>query len=94
MSRLSDLENKKRQIEEQISDLKKVKHHNKPRSLDEITPLEKIKGFDKIYAITKRHFDETLDGEADDDTPHYIYEEAMQSTLGQKIFETMNKFSR
>jgi len=88
---LRALEKQRAELDKRIAALKEPKAG--PRELSSFSPEEKVEAFDKIYAICRKSFDDMLgeDWHEDNDDDHYIYEAAMQATLGEKIFDTINK---
>ena len=62
--------------------------------LQDISDDHKIKTFDRLYRMclnhTKQIFSHEGDCDVDCDCPHYIFEKAMMSCLGENIFDQLN----
>jgi len=56
------------------------------------TDAEKIAAFDKLRQAALEDLEKAKqEGYRDDDAEHYIYEDVMKLTLGQDVFEILNK---
>lgn len=58
------------------------------------TDAEKIAAFDNLHTMTQQYFDGVMEAKAypvDDDSRHYIYEAAMEQTLGMDCFQRMGQ---
>lgn len=66
------------------------------RELRDITDAEKVAAFDVLYAQARQHYDETKAAKRyrDDDSEHYLYEAAMEQTLGKGVFQELNAIMR
>lgn len=47
-----------------------------------------------LTKLCEDHLVEVEEGKEDEDTAHYIYEEAMKAVFGPKVFDWINKKSR
>lgn len=89
-NRLNHLNNEKSRIEKDIKALENMNYN----SLALYTTAQKVTIFDALYKSCETHFLKSVDSSfEDDDDEHYLYEELMQSTLGDDIFETMNNLT-
>lgn len=64
------------------------------RELSSFTVEEKAAVFDRLFEMSKRHFDQTLAGDQDDDMEHYIFEEVFEGCLGREVWGPFNKAVR
>ena len=85
MNAQTRLEEQKKEIDKKLAVLK----NSSIKGLAEISVEEKCAAFDLIYARTRQHLDAVMDDKGRDDDEHYIYEEAMEATLGKKVFDVI-----
>lgn len=68
-----------------------------PPEASDITVAEKCKAFDKLHKMTLEHTLRIIrdrDYGDDDDVKHFIYEAAMEGTLGENVFDHLNKVTK
>ena len=66
-------------------------HSDELRQLGDISDREKCEAFDKLFGQCYRDVCDIIEkGYVDDNNPRYIYEAAMELTLGKGVWATIN----
>jgi hypothetical protein len=69
-----------------IKELTRRKNYKKIKPLREATP-----DFTGLIDLCRSHVDDIANGNEDEDTKQYIYEEAMMAVYGKDIFTWINE---
>lgn len=95
MEDLRELKKKKKELKEQLKRIEKdIEEHNaisKVRQLNDIPDSEKIKAFDDMYSLCFENIEHVIEkGYEIKDIEHWIYEMAINITLGKNAWPIIN----
>jgi hypothetical protein len=94
MTMLEDIVARKQQLENDLRRLEQQELSNKVsslRTLESFTDAEKVAAFDRLHTQISLYLAQMLEKRCQPkDGDHYIYEEAMELTLGSGVWEVVS----